>query len=727
MSISASSGYKSALDGALDEHWIVEIANSAGTYIRLSTKDFGSGTSQYHGFITNKPTIRESINLVESSSTTSNVTLSCLNGTIANISGQTPTLAEEIYGGDRYYINRDVTIKSRLDSTEDLVIYTGRLKSVTFRDNDIVDLVIAAKTPIDFLKIPQHTSKAGNFYPIAYGAGVPETSTVSTPTFVTDARVFPVQVDTLNNDVYNCLSHKPVTDGRLHYPIKDAFDNEFPMFVPLDDIQNASYDDYEGETNNTNKNVIFTDLDLERSYLFHPQTVTDAASVTGLTVANAGNAYDSNTTSAATLTFSSDADISPGGTYILEDLPREEHSISELNFSFTHQTTNFSDTNGELIITLRVLAEWNGVSSHAQIQKTANAASAPTTFNLLDTSVFSSSLKSIPDKIKLFISFGSDPQDAGNGTANTATVSVKDMNIEYRTKIDQPTASDGTAEKLSKSSAVNNIKKLYTGADGFTQSWSTSTAITNIAQMHRDLLYRYAGITAVPENYSALNTARASWTIFYYTNEQITLKELLELTQKEGGFVFRFKANDASPQYIFLSNSETADHTISKNDIKGTKVSVTPFDNLITKRVVKYQRIPINDELLKEKTCTDTSTNPRTNYNVQSDENVSSDDLEILNGGVGDTNMGGVRNNGFANYYNALHGVPKLIIETEIVNPGSSGGSNYFYLMEVGDIVAFNHSNQIAAPFGASYNGKKFIVTSLVRSIGTLKVIVKEI
>ena len=85
------------------------------------------------------------------------------------------------------------------------------------------------------------------------------------------------------------------------------------------------------------------------------------------------------------------------------------------------------------------------------------------------------------------------------------------------------------------------------------------------------------------------------------------------------------------------------------------------------------------------------------------------------------------RSNGFANYYNAIQGNPKLIVNTEIINPGSSGGSSYFYLMEVGDVCAFDHTNQVIAPFGESFNGKQFIVTSLTRSPGSLKVVLREI
>ncbi len=216
--------------------------------------------------------------------------------------------------------------------------------------------------------------------------------------------------------------------------------------------------------------------------------------------------------------------------------------------------------------------------------------------------------------------------------------------------------------------------------------------------------------------------------ILLFTQTKELLK-VLEQTQKEGGFIFRFKANDGSPQYIFLVDSPSVNHTISKDDIKGTKISLTDFDSLITKRVLKYQRNPINDELLFEKTFTDTTNDPRGKYNVQSEENIATEELEILNDSIGASNLNmgsGNKNDGYANYYNAIEGNPKILVETEIINPGDSGNS-HFYLMEVGDICEFNHNNQLVAPFGESFNGKKFITTSITRSPGSLKVSLREI
>ena len=89
-------------DSTIDEHYIVEISNSSSGFIRLSTKEFGNTSSTgYHGYIINKPIIRESIDLSSSTSQISNVTLTCQNNTINNISG-TPKLSEEIFGGSAF-------------------------------------------------------------------------------------------------------------------------------------------------------------------------------------------------------------------------------------------------------------------------------------------------------------------------------------------------------------------------------------------------------------------------------------------------------------------------------------------------------------------------------------------------------------------------------------------------------------------------------------------------
>ena len=819
---------------ALDEHYIVEISNSASGYIRLSTKEFGdTDSSGYHGYIVNKPSIRESIDLEQSTSRVSNVTLTCLNGTINNITGD-PKLSAEIFGGSAHYINRDVTIKSRIDSSNDTLIYTGRLKSASINNDETVNLTITAKTPIDFVKIPKFTSKSGKFFPIVYGVGTSEVSTISNPGFIDSARCFPLEVDSLNNEQFNCLAFESLSfgsatdtnfnadglgsqaltadvtdnsfqiinssipaaftpgkvlqidsekmlilssvfvpstfvsitvvrayagttlaahadhadifsvaissgidDGKLHYPIKDMYDsNGFPLFCPLllsDDVYSTenSTNLYEGEENN-NKPILTAPLNLKRGYFIRPQTVETSSTFS--TTSNIANAYDTSESTFATLTHSASDDFGIGANFILKDLPREEHSIKKCNLKFKYQITAFNEpSGGDESLIFKYQAYINGVTGevvNGSDQTAVMGSAAEISIDLLNTSNFSSTTSRVPENVILNFSANSSGNiGQGSGDTHGLTVKVFDMYLEVNAEIDA-TDSDKDIQNLIDSNAVKSVDRLYTPADGLDQAYAAGTSVTNIVQMHRDLIHRFAGITSTPENYSALNTARSGWNIFYYLNEEIDLLDLLDQCQKEGGFIFRFKASDNSPQYIYITDSVSASKTLTKDDLKNTKISLTDFDSLKTQRIIKHQRNPINDELLFEVECIDTTNAPRTAYNVQSNENVITEDLEILTGNIvngeegktiSSTNMGaGNKNDGYANYYNAIQGVPKILIETEIVNPSH-------FDIDVGDVIAMSHTNQIAAPFGQSFNGKKFFTTSVSRSIGHTKIQMREI
>ena len=750
-----SSDYTSAIDSSsITENWIFELRNSTYTdgsantqYMRLALTESGSGATKYHSFITNKPTIRESINLEKGTSSVSNVTIEVNNGTLANFS---KTVAEEIYksSGSRNYINRDVIIKSEIGGYTQ-TIYTGRLKDVKMSGQDKVTLVIAVHNPItDDILFPLYQSKSGNYFPVIYdNLCTPETSTVSSAQHVDSAFVVPLEVDTINNGKYNCLSHKALTDGRLHYPVKDTYNSDgYPLMCPLDDTQsNTSHDDYEGASNDTNRNVMMTDLDLDRKYLLRPQTVSDPSSVTGLTVANPSNAYDSSGVStSATLTFSSTATISPQAEWDITDIVREEHSLQSLSFTALYDIDNFNEPSGgseSLTVLFRLFVTFAGQTEqyHDIVSATANTGGSYTTVtqDLFNTSDYSNSVNQIPESVKLRVSFIQvTGNGGGSGDTGTATVTLKDMYFTINTKIEDETdnsSNDVDVPQLANSTAVTNIKRLYTGSDGLTRSWDTGNAVATLVEMHRDLLYRFAGYTTAPTNYSDLNSARSSWRPRYWTHKSTKLKEALNRCAFEGGFVFRFRPATNIAHYIFIPNSPTTQHYIRKQDITSLDISVTPFDKLVTKRIMKYYTNPINDKPLLEQTSEDTTNAPRTTYNIASAEKVETTELKILAGGLGATNMGsGNKNDGFANYYNAITGLPKLVISTEIINAGDSSedrddsGSSFYY-MEVGDFVEFDNSNKLVEPFGDAFNGKQFIVISLTRGIGSLKVTLREV
>lgn len=742
MALSGSDNYNGALTSTIKEEWLFEFRNqdypsspipadTSDEIIRLATAEVPHSSisdMKYHGFITNTPSIRESIDLNKSTSTVSNISITCANGTLSNHS---KTLAEEIYGGSNNYINRDVIVRSRVGGYTE-IIFQGRLKEVKLSNQDTVSIVIAVHDPIQDISIPEYQSKSGNYFPIFYGESVPETSTVLVPDFIDASIVFPVEVDTLNNDVFNCLFHQAESvDARLHYPVKDTFNaNEFPIMCPLDDtFSNATYDDYEGATNDTNRNVMRTDLDLHRAYKVRPQTVTNPSSGSGVTVTNPGNAYDDNASTDADFTAALNTDVTVDKEYVISDIPKEEHALQTLKFFYNYSITGYGASNGNLHIHIGVAIKHDGsYSAFKEINKSANQSADTEELNLLSNSDFSNATNKTPEEVKLRIRFINSASDDG-GDNNLAVVNLFDTFFQIETKIVDDNDTDEL--QLANSSAVTSVKRLYTGADGFDESWNAGTVVSLIHDMHRDILYRFAGVTATPDGYSALDTDRQQtgffWFCRYYTHKPIEIKKLLEQCQYEGGFIFRFRPSNQTPQYIHIPDSPTTIHTIDKNDITNLNISVTPFESLVTKRIIKYEINPINDKTMREITCTDTTNNPRTTYNIDTKENIKTDELKILRNSVGQTNMGGARNNGFANYYNAIEGNPKLVVDTEIINPGSSGGSSYFYLMEVGDICAFNHNDMIVEPFGQSFNGKQFIVTSLTRSPGSLKVSLREI
>ena len=735
MALTGSTNYNNALTSTIKEEWLFEFRNN--TYnadatpnpnthvVLLGTAEVGSGTAIYHSFITNSPSIRESIDLSKSTASVGNITLTCLNGTLANHGNA--TLAAEIYGGTRRYINHEVIVHSRVGGYTEQ-IFQGRLKEVKINGVDTLSMTIAVHDPIKDISIPQYQSKAGNYFPILYGSATPETSTVSVPDFITASRVFPLEVDTLNNDKFNCLAHEAIADGRLHYPVKDQFDEfGFPIMCPLDDVQNASHDDYEGATNDTNKNILFTDLDLHRSYKVRPQTVANPSSGSGVTISNPSNAYDDGTLSDADFVCALNTDTTVNNVYTITDLPKEEHVLQTLKFKYRYSLTGYSSSNGALTVKIGVAIQHDGtLGAYKYTTKTANQSAEDIEVDLLSTSDFSNAKNKTPEAVSVQISFVNDASDVG-GDNNIATVNFFDMFFTLATKIVDDNDTDELL--LANSSAVTSVKKLYTGADGFDKSWSSGNIVDIISDMHRDILHRFVGITATPGNYSALTSARANWFCKHHINKPIEVKKLLEQIQYEGGFIFRFKPADNSPQYIVLTTNPSVVHTISKDDITNMNISITPIESLVTKREIKYEINAINDKTFRTQTCEDTSTSPtvRAKYNIATKENVKTDELQILRNKVGDANMGGTVEGGFANHYNAIEGNPKLIISTEIINPGSSGGSSYFYLMEVGDICAFSHTNQVIAPFGESFNGKKFMVVSLTRSPGSLKVTLREI
>ena len=566
-------------------------------------------------------------------------------------------------------------------------------------------------------------------------------------------------------------------NSKLHYPVSDALRNadDYPLFAPLHGSSGFVLNKY--ETQNASGDLIVdndrkisqTPLDLERRYKYRPK-ITDLVTQLESTVSpsnQAGNvsssiaedstnnrtkAIDTSNSTFAQFTHNVSFSSSVGTTEtdVIDKVvlkfnnTKEDHKVTEYKLTVIYDVASYndglsgSDQQQEYQVRLRTYAKYaSGLSSNdTDLSYEENVTNRTKQFDLLSTSDFTNADGNPPSETQVSFEFLAINAN-GNNTASSV-VKIKDIFITVRAKI--VPESDSDVNPLEHESAVKGVKTLYSGLDGASKSFGTGI-VENIVDMHRDILSRHAGISSSANDvyvntgtYANLSSIRADWKVAYWLDKQLDINKLLEKCQFEGGFVFRFRTSDETPQYIYIPNGTiTVDHKIGLSDISSFSLGVTPVDKLISKRIIKYKRSPINDKHLKEQTSEDSSNSIRSNYNVKTNENIETNKLDILIDGIGATDTGsGNRNDGFANYYRYINGVPKLIANIELLNPESSlVGSNYFYGMEVGDFCQFESSVSAVLPmFGGTFSGNsgsKFIVTSITRAAGSLKVTLREI
>ena len=571
----------------------------------------------------------------------------------------------------------------------------------------------------------------------------------------------------------------PITSGsgKLHYSVPDAVRNQdnYPLFSPLNssgvfvntyETQNASGDLIEDD----NRKITQTPLDLERSYKYRPRiddliiqpkalvspsghSSNITANITEDSTNNRTKANDtSNTTFAEfdhSISFSSsmtnsDTDTRDKVIFKFKNT-KDDHKVTEYKLTVLYDVASYtnglsgSDSQDGYEIQIQATGKYgNGKSSNANdISFDSNTTDRSKTFNFLSTSDFTNADGNPPSEIELAIEFECFNARANNSASST--VKIKDIFLTISSKI--VPESDSDVNPLEHESAVKAVKKLYCGGDGATKHFS-SGVVDNIADMHRDILSRYAGrggSSETPEGYSDLASARSAWKIQYWNTKPLEIAKLLDKLQFEGGFIFRFRTSDEKPQYIHIPNGNpTVDHKIGLEDISNFDLSVSPIDRLVTKRIIKYQKSPITNQQIYEQTAEDTSNSIRSNYNILSNENIATNALDILiddgdlDKSTSAINTGsGNRNDSFANYYRTINGIPKFTANVEIINSQSSNSgdsSKYFYGMEVGDFCQFESTVINNMPvFNGLTTSTIFIVISITRSPGSLKVVLREI
>ena len=709
-------------------------------YIGIALSDTTVDNRFYHGAITSKPKIRESINILNSTSKTGNVSL-----TVANFQYKGDDFSAEIFNGSRTYINRTCKIYSQPDGANDLadclLIYTGRLTNFS-HNHDSVKLQLAAQRPWDNIEIPQTKTAKNNYFPVAYGNFTPNSASVSFSTSSDDddfrnrKTLYPIPLEEHRGDTLYALTGEWSQSSNAFPHI---YEKKIDKFIPLaNHATTYTTVDTANEAYGDGYAVLF-----HQNLLRKVVTKLQERTSSGTGWATDDNAFNGTTVDTSTYTqFTMSSEFGDGNTYDIKyKMPQLIGFTSSLQFHYIISGTCTLDTtsgSGEIRIQL-IDNTFSNAQTLGYFQFTGPATSTTlketTSGNL---SVSSAALaSSTADRDTVFLSsssgWGEDfivrmkhVLQSGNLDGElTGNLRLYDVMIETVAQLDFANTSNG-GTKTGAYKILEDIDYLYCGGDGLPDNgWNSSSAITEIHEAHRDLLQRFTtfvdstgtayGSANHPTNWSSgtnINSIK-DWGIRYWVNEPRFLIDCLEELQYNGGFIGRFNGQ-GNYQYIFVPDSITADFTLTKEDIADIDIKLTSFSNIVTSMDIEYDRHPAQG-YVSEVNATNSSS--ITAYNIQSTENKKKVSLDALVSAPA-SSAASNPNDDWYTYYDNLVGTVKHIVNATVVNP-------YYYGIDVGDFIQF--SDLEIDPFGSTWTNKDFIVEKLQRSQGTLKIQAREV
>ena len=577
MSLSFPAGYSSNLDATVTENYLIRLYNEDGNFIALALNDTTVNSINYDGVLKKAPTIRESLNIQQTDSSLSNVTLEAVNfsfTTSGNVTlSSAAQLDQELLFGENYYINREVRIYSQLDndSTEGnlLLLFKGRLKSVS-SSNKVVTLDISPLNPLKDLMFPTAKTEDGLFSPIVFGDYTKQnTAFPHNSLFGISANTYPVEVATETaGNVWAIMpdagSDAAAGSGILHYN-ESSLIRKGSAFTPSQlmapfssaEIRNNSGDSKPYVT--AQSGTIYlrgTEADLERSIII--ETINSSNDFTFSTIySNSGS-----------LTASDSANAGAGPqqyqkTYICEGLGKIEHTPSSLlftnglSYNLTLTRSGGASTGDFNFVKLTITLHWDDGTTDDIVHYNETESGLTASFN--DT-IFPNNVNlltstnangNVPQKITgtLEVNYDApDPGDSGS-IALSGTVSVSPLKVSATTKI---VTTDTTVQ--SDTSVKTNVNKLYAAQDGHQLS---SALVEKPIVAHRYLLETFAPDTFTSGNrgdgyadlkeYFELSGSQGDMN--YWQHKQEKLEKGLKDLQHFGFFIGRFRS-DGSYDYI---------------------------------------------------------------------------------------------------------------------------------------------------------------------------------
>ena len=543
--------------------------------------------------------------------------------------------------------------------------------------------------PWDFLTIPiDKTTKFNKYIPVSYGDFFNNTSTEASPDYCNGISVRPCPVLNLSNKLWSMSGERDFESGVVGH----FYDKSIQRFIPIKDTDTETTTAYGGEMFGIPKEVRI-------SAKWKPSSVGSTTDSDWSAQYDAFNGDSDDTTNYAYVQKTSG--LSDGlNIFVLElESPRiaftNDSSGSyrlfyEIDWEISATTLTGNPTNAYIAV-----GHQSPITSIAQREQAEGVGTESGTYTGEVTS----------DTLSITATF-----NKVSGGQTKGTVKINDVRLYVSSEVIWD--DEQNAKK-----AIDDIEMLYTGADGLEKSWSSGT-IATIHEAHRDILYRYTGYTDTPTNWSSgldIVTNRADWKLRWWALEPIEVQKALEKLQKEGCFIFLWSP-DGTGKYIYVESSYSASdvvHTLTNQDITGLEVKNTPFSQLLTKMTVNYEKHPAESKSMSSYTFENTSA--RSDWNIQTKENIKEENLEALVSTTTSPTDDVIE--GYWDYYNNIFGDVRLKTSGSIVNPK-------MYDLEVGDVVQFDLDTK---PFGYTWSDKYMMITSLTRTPGSLKFEAREV
>ena len=731
-------------------------------FLPLSTTDTSIDDIFYHGVISNTGSIRDSIDLANSTASMSNLSIN-----VFNFQYKGSDISTELLFGTYDYFNYNVRVYSQLNNNSSLSnclqIYQGKLTNIS-HDDSLIKIDITEKKPWDFLSIPIDKTTQKNIYiPISYGNYTKNSATTfASPLFESElsSKAYrPVPINkTFSDKILYIDGNSTSSDGQLA-----VYEKSVDTFVPLENAIASTVN-----TDNAHHNQ--SDLSQLRSFKQRAESV-EVSSNTGITITNAERAFDGDSNTYAN--YSIDINQQEGAVRIT--LEYDFHSISGKSsddFKILRDSDNLrvltaealSDTETDLNVDSATNVTQRDVIKIDNEQMIVDSISSNTLtltrgFNSKNESQDNNALVRLNNTVTVLgltyqIDVNRSGDDFGNNTIqargdistgfHSADVSKRTIythftnnttsatiQIEFDLNEIEPTLPSFDAEFRifdiflhTQRVSEEPEEMLYVANDGLTELYSGSADLVEHGhEALRDILVRFAGLnTDTPDGWSDLHTDRHvdNWKIRYWTLEPKNIQSILDKITYEFGFIFKYRADSTSRViYIKQSSELSASQTLTSKDIKDVSISMSGFNNIISKMIINYEKHPA----IKEYVSNTTSSNDevRTKYKIQSQENIKEVSLD-MNVGTPATTPQSDPNSDFYSYYNNIIGDVKKIISCKVVNNAKS------YSMETGDIIKFD--DMPVNPFGHTWSqsgSQYYMITNLQRSIGSVKIKCREV